>query len=139
MPFDQTIQNSRNTVFLSRQVPLTFTAKPITPFGGLVSLIVFFEKIGLAGQINGLMPFTYNSPNAIPPAQTLVPFMISVVAGARRLAHTDWLRADKALHAPLSIERFPGTDTVRNLFLRFRQSRRTRHAAAKRQGCYIGK
>lgn len=29
------------------------------------------------------MPFTYTSP----PAQTLVAFMISVVAGARRLAH----------------------------------------------------
>jgi hypothetical protein len=47
--------------------------------------------------------------------------MISVVAGARRLAHTDWLRADKALHALFGIERFPGTDTVRNLFTRFRQ------------------
>jgi hypothetical protein len=48
----------------------------------LVSLIAFFEKIGLAGQISGLMPFTYTTPNAIPPAQTLVAFTISVVAGA---------------------------------------------------------
>jgi hypothetical protein len=39
-------------------------------------------------------------------------FIISVVAGARRLAHTDWLRADKALHALLGIPRFPGTDTI---------------------------
>ena len=69
------------------------------------------------------MPFTYNSPTAIRPAQTLLAFMISVVGGRRsppppthRLAS-----ADKALHAPLGIERFPGTDTVRNLFLRFRQ------------------
>ena len=67
------------------------------------------------------MPFVYASNNAIPPAQTLVAFLISVVAGARRLAHTDWLRADKALHALLGIEHFPGTDTVRNLFKRFRQ------------------
>jgi hypothetical protein len=115
------MQNFCNPVFPGRQVRLASTAKPITPFGGLVSLIAFFERIGLAGQISGLMPFSYNSPNAIPPAQTLVAFMISVVAGARRLAHTDWLRADKALHALLGIERFPGTDTVRNLFLRFRQ------------------
>jgi hypothetical protein len=49
------------------------------------------------------MPFTYTSNNAIPPAQTLVAFLVSVVAGARRLAHTDWLRADKALHALLGI------------------------------------
>ena len=108
-------------VFPGRQVQLRATAKPVTPFGGLVSLIGFFERIGLAGRISELMPFAYASPNAIPPAQTLVVFIISVVAGARRLAHTDWLRADKALHALLGIPRFPGTDTVRNLFGRFRQ------------------
>jgi hypothetical protein len=67
------------------------------------------------------MPFNYTSNNAIPPAQTLVALIVSVVAGARRFAHTDWLRADKALHALLGIEHFPGTDTVRNLFKRFRQ------------------
>ena len=115
------MRTSCNPVFSGRQVQLTSTSKPVTPFGGLVSLITFFERIGLAGQISGLMPFVYTSPNAIPPAQTLMAFIVSVVAGARRLANTDWLRADKALHALLGIERFPGTDTVRNLFTRFRQ------------------
>lgn len=115
------MQNFCNPVFPGRQVLLASTPKPITPFGGLTSLIAFFGRIDLAGQMSSLMPFAYTSPNAIPPAQTLVAFIISVVAGARRLAHTDWLRADKALHALLGIERFPGTDTVRNLFMRFRQ------------------
>jgi hypothetical protein len=115
------MQSSCNPVFRGRQVQLRATAKPITPFGGLVSLIAFFERLGLAGRIGELMPFAYTSPNAIPPAQTLVAFIVSVVAGARRLAHTDWLRADKALHAMLGITRFPGTDTVRNFFSRFRQ------------------
>lgn len=73
--------------------------KPVTPFGGLVSLISFFERIGLARRVSETMPFAYTSNNAIPPAQTHVAFLVSVVAGARRLAHTDWLRADKALHA----------------------------------------
>jgi hypothetical protein len=48
--------------------------------------------------------------------------MISVIAGAKRFAHADWLRFDKALHAMLGIGRFPGADTVRNLFARFTQS-----------------
>jgi hypothetical protein len=112
---------SCNPVFPGRQVRIASTAKPITPFGGLTSLIAFFERIGLAGQISSLMPFAYTSPNAIRPAHTLVAFIIAVVAGARRLAHTDWLRADRALHALLGMERFPGTDTVRNLFARFGQ------------------
>ena len=57
-----------NPIFPARQVRLASTEKPITPFGGLVSLIVFFEKIGWAGRISELMPFAYTSPNAIPPA-----------------------------------------------------------------------
>ena len=115
------MHNVCNPLFGSRQVQLRSTLKPITPFGGLVSLISFFDKTGLPEQIRAAMPFCYSSPNAIDPAQTLVAFLISVIAGARRLAHTDWLRADRALHALLGIKRFPGTDTVRNFFLRFSQ------------------
>jgi hypothetical protein len=94
-------------VFAGRQVQVRSTPKPITPFGGLVSLISFFERIGLARKVSEAMAFAYKSNNAIPPAQTLVAFLVSVVVGARRLAHTDWLRADKALHALLGIEHFP--------------------------------
>lgn len=115
------MQSFCRPVFAGRQVQVRSTPKPVTPFGGLVSLITFFERIGLARRISEAMPFTYTSNNAIPPAQTLVAFLVSVVAGARRFAHTDWLRADKALHALLGIEHFPGADTVRNLFLRFGQ------------------
>ena len=67
------------------------------------------------------MVFKLRSPNAIPPEQTLTGFLFAVIAGASRFAHTDWLRSDKALHAMLGIARFPGTDTVRNFFLRFTQ------------------
>ncbi|MEO5715535.1 MAG: hypothetical protein ABIT37_18800 [Luteolibacter sp.] len=46
------------------KVPVTPSSRadksnPITPFGGPVSLIAFFERIGLAGRIGELMPFTY--------------------------------------------------------------------------------
>src|SRR5260370_40170422 len=47
--------------------------------------------------------------------------LFSVVAGARRFAHTSLLRADVALQALLGIARFPGDDTIRNLFKRFGQ------------------
>lgn len=68
------------------------------------------------------MPFKLTSPNAIPPAHTLTAFFFSLIVGASRFAHSDWLRADKALHAMLGIPRFPGTDTIRNFFSRFSQS-----------------
>jgi hypothetical protein len=65
------------------------------------------------------MPVTHRSPNSIPPAQTYIAFLISVVVGARRFAQTSWLRGDRALHELLGINRFPSDDTIRNLFLRF--------------------
>lgn len=108
--------------FGSKPVQIRSTPKAVTPFGGLVSLVEFFNKIGLASKLTETMPFTFRSPNAIPPAHTLMAFIISVVAGAKRFAHADWLRFDKALHAMLGIGRFPGADTVRNLFARFTQS-----------------
>ena len=108
-------------VFGSGQVQFRGTAKPVTPFGGLVSLIEFLSKVGLAKEMEKAMPFKLCSPNAIPPAQTLMAFLFSVIVGASRFAHTDWLRSDKALHAMLGIARFPGTDTIRNLFARFTQ------------------
>jgi len=53
---------------------------------------------------------------------TLTAFCIGVVAGARRFAHTELVRADRALHALLGLERWPGADTVRALFHRFSQA-----------------
>jgi hypothetical protein len=115
------MQSSFRPVFGSRQVQLRSTVKAVTPYGGLVSLIEFFGRIGLAAKLQESMPFDLRSPNAIPPAQTLTAFLCAVIAGASRFAHTDWLRSDKALHAMLGIARFPGTDTIRNFFARFTQ------------------
>jgi hypothetical protein len=115
------MQHSFRPVFGSGQVQIRSTQKPVTPFGGLVSLIEFFGRIGLAAKLEETMVFKLRSPNAIPPEQTLTGFLFAVIAGASRFAHTDWLRSDKALHAMLGIARFPGTDTVRNFFARFTQ------------------
>jgi hypothetical protein len=53
--------------------------------------------------------------------ETFTVFLLSVVAGARRFAHASLLRADVALQALLGMARFPGDDTIRNLFKRFGQ------------------
>lgn len=117
------MQSSFGPVFGRGQVQLRSTEKAVTPFGGLVSFVEFLNRLGLGARLQETMPFGLKSPNAIPPAQTLLGFMVAVIAGASRFAHTDWLRSDKALHAMLGIRRFPGTDTVRNFFARFSQGR----------------
>ena len=106
-------------LFDGRKVLLRDTDRALTPFGGIVLFLEFLNRIGLVQKVTESIPVVHRSPNSIPPAQTYIAFLISVVAGARRFAHTSWLRGDRALHEMLGILRFPSDDTIRNLFLRF--------------------
>jgi hypothetical protein len=88
----------------------------------LASFISFLVQIGFARQVQQHLPFAQpTSNNAIPLAHSLTAFLMSVVVGAQRFAHCEWLRADRVLHAMLGLERFPSDDTIRNFFLRFSQ------------------
>jgi len=79
------------------------------------------RQVGYREAVSQYLPFRLTSPNAIDPVETFTAFLLSVVAGARRFAHTSLLRADVDLHASLGISRFPVDDTIRNLFKRFGQ------------------
>jgi hypothetical protein len=119
---NRTMHCTCKPLFGCGQVLLRNTAKPVTPFGGLVVFIEFLHKLGYAACVQAHLPFHLSSPNAIAPAHTLTAFIFAVVAGARRFAHSELLRADRALHALLGLKRFPGHDTIRGLFLRFGQA-----------------
>jgi hypothetical protein len=115
------VQREITALWGGKKVALRETPRAVTPFGGLSVFIEFLQKIGFAGQVSRSMPVQLRSPNAIDPAQTLTGFLISVLAGARRFAHSSLLRADRALHALLGMRRFPTDGTMRNLFKRFSQ------------------
>ena len=109
-------------LFGKAKIKLTQTPRALTPFGGLVSFLEFLGQIGYAQQVEQPLPWQLTSPNALALAHTLTAFCLGVVLGARRFAHTEWARADRALHALLGLERWPGADTVRGLFHRFTQA-----------------
>ena len=108
------------SLFGSHKIILRDTDRPVTPFGGLCVLVDFLRGTGFASAVESAMPFSMKSNNAIAPAETFTAFLFSVLTGARRFAHAQMLRADVALHAMLGLERFPGDDTIRNFFRRFR-------------------
>ena len=104
-----------------KKVELRQTQRAVTPFGGLVVFFEFLRQVGYRQAVSKHLPFHLTSPNAIDPVETFTAFLLSVVAGARRFAHTSLLRADVALHELLGMARFPVDDTIRNLFKRFGQ------------------
>jgi hypothetical protein len=115
------VQRKITALWGEKKVILRQTARAVTPFGGLSVWVEFLGKIGYRQQVRKHMPVHLRSPNAIAPEETFTAFLISVLAGARRFAHTGLLRVDGALHALLGMKRFPTDDTIRNLFKRFRQ------------------
>ena len=84
--------------------------------------IEFLGRIGLVEQLAKRAPYQPKSANHYDPGQILVGFILSVIAGARRFAHANQLRADRALHALLGMKRFPSDDTILNYFRRFNQA-----------------
>src|SRR5271166_4977796 len=89
-------------VFKRRLYRICRTA--MSPFGGLSVLIEFFARIGLVEQLENRQFYQPESPNHYDPGQILVGFMLSVIAGAQRFAHTNQLRADRALQALLGLK-----------------------------------
>ena len=100
---------------------LTTTAKAITPFAGLASFTEWLRHIGFCKAVADAMPFAYRSPRALPLVDIFTAFLVSVILGASRFSHCDWLRFDSALHALLGIVRFPANDAILRFFGRFSQ------------------
>jgi hypothetical protein len=61
-----------HSLFGARQVHFRGTSKPITPFGGLISLVEFFGKSRLTDTIQDFMPFRLSSPNPTSPGYSIL-------------------------------------------------------------------
>lgn len=116
---DNPVPREITALLSNERLILRQTQRAVTPFGGLAVFISFLGKIGLVGQLRQFMPVRWKSPNHIDPTSTFTAFLMAVLVGARRFAHASLLRADRALHALLGVDRFPTDDTIRNLFRKF--------------------
>jgi hypothetical protein len=87
------------------------TLRAVTPFGGLSVFIKFLGRIGPVEQLAQPDPLPAKKAAITTiPGQILVGFILSVIARAQCFAHTNELRADRALHALLGIKRLPSDD-----------------------------
>jgi hypothetical protein len=116
---DKAVPREIRALLTGERLNLRETERAVTPFGGLAVFVAYLNRIDLIGTLRRHMPVRYLSRNQIDPSTTLICFLVSVLAGARRFAHAAWLRGDKALHAVLGLDRFPTDDTICNLLRRF--------------------
>src|SRR4051795_7533862 len=116
---DDSVPREVQALLSEERLILRETGRAVTPFGGVAVFVAYLRKVGFVEKLRQCMPICWRSPNQIEPAATFTAFLIAVLVGAKRFAHANWLRGDRALHALLGIDRFPTDDTIRNLFRRF--------------------
>src|SRR5665811_2375111 len=116
---DNSVPREIRALLSNERLILRETQRAVTPLGGIAVFVGFLHKLGLVEQLRQPMPIQWKSPNYIDPTATFIAFLLAVLAGAKRFAHANWLRNDRAWHALLGLSRFPLDDTMRNLFRRF--------------------
>src|SRR5215831_5262705 len=104
------------------RLQIEYTDKPVSGWGGLVAVVRFFDRLGVRELLGLALPDGRTSPNQIPVVDMVLAFMASVLAGARRFAHVERLRADEVARAVLGVERMPSAMTVTRYFAGFVRS-----------------
>ena len=89
---DQSTRREIQVLFSNQRVVLRETSRAVTPFGGVAVFVAFLQKLNFVDKVRQHMPLRFTSPNQIEPIVTLTVFLLSVLAGARRIAHTGLLR-----------------------------------------------
>ena len=88
-------------------------SSPLTPFG---QIVYFAEFLKVSGRFDGLIadcPLRYTSPNAPEVRDVIGTWLLSVLAGHRRYAHTTALRADEVLPELFGLDRIVSEDSLR--------------------------
>jgi hypothetical protein len=116
---DNLVPQEITALLSGERLVLRETKRAVTPFGGVAVFVSYLRRVDFMGKVRQCMPVRWRSPNHIDPTCTFTAFLMAVLAGARRFAHSEWLRGDRVVHTLLGLERFPTDDTIRNLFRRF--------------------
>ena len=82
---------------MDANIDIRYTNRPITPFGGLTTVKNFYQNSGLQDIISSLPLPQPGSNRGYDPVDIVEGFLISVILGARRLAHSGLLRHDKVV------------------------------------------
>jgi hypothetical protein len=115
------MQHEATSLLGSEKIGISFTEKPVTPWGGLVLFSGLCRQIGFEAALREALPFKLTSPNATDPVEIVLAFMAGVLTGSRRLAHVERLRWDEGVRRILGLDRFVSDTTLSRFFRRFSQ------------------
>lgn len=106
-------------------LPIIYSDKKVTPFGGMSLMKRFIDQTGIREELKRLDLPQPKSNAGYKPEQIAEAFWLSIWTGASRYIHCDWLRYDTVLQEIFAWERMPSQSTYSRFFGKFSQKRNT--------------
>jgi hypothetical protein len=104
-------------------LPIEYSDKKVTPFGGLSLLKRFIDKTEIIEGLNGMNLPQPGSNRGYNPSDIVLSFWLGVWTGASRYIHCDWVRYDKVLQDIFNLEQMPSQSTYSRFFNKFSQAK----------------
>ncbi|MFM2386568.1 MAG: hypothetical protein RL660_1325 [Bacteroidota bacterium] len=105
---------------------IEYSDKKVTPFGGMVLMKKFIDKIGIVDKLSELDLPISGSNRGYNASTVVQSFWLSIWTGASRYIHCDWLRYDTVLQKIFKFSAMPSQSTYSRFFKKFNLARNTR-------------
>jgi hypothetical protein len=106
-------------------LPIEYSDKKVTPFGGMSLMKRFVDSIGIREHLLTLDLPDKGSNRSYDSNHIIESFWLSIWTGASRYIHADWLRYDTTLHDIFGWDKMPSQSTYSRFFGKFSQQRNT--------------
>jgi hypothetical protein len=106
-------------------LPIEYSDKSVTPFGGMSLLKRMFDQTQIRDYLSTVSLPAPGSNRGYDPVDIVTSFWLGIWTGASRYIHCDWVRYDKVLQDIFGLEQMPSQSTYSRFFNKFNQATNT--------------
>ena len=106
-------------------LPIEYSDKPVTPFGGMALMKRFIDQVGIREYLGELDLPHPGSNRGYTSVEIVESFWLNIWTGASRYVHCNWLRQDEVIKEIFGFREMPSQSTYSRFFGKFNQARNT--------------
>ncbi|MGZ8730183.1 MAG: IS1380 family transposase [Thermoanaerobaculia bacterium] len=99
------------------ELPIEYTSKPLSGWGGLSLVFEYLDRIGFCDQLRHAVKEMKSSNNRVENSDLVLTFLVTVLVGGNRFAHVQRIFRDEVVRRITGAKRLGSEDTVRRFFL----------------------
>lgn len=106
----------------SRELEVEYTGRPVSGWGGLVSVVRLGDRMGVRSWLKSALPDGRHSPNQVPVVDMVLTLFATVLTGGGRFSHVERIRHDEVIRGVIGVRRLASAMTLTRYFGGFVQS-----------------